>query len=201
MARLRRRSSIIARTTSTGSGGPTPAACERMRACCSSERRRGGIFVAARAPKPVEMPYTGVFVAASLSTRARLRPIAVTARGASSTRAPLSATSSTSAEVSPEPRIMTRSASGTQRGQLRLDRFQALLVDHLQHAPAQLGETLSRQRFECARAGQVDIYHLADPARTHRHHVDDVAQARGLVDVGRHAEERPLEALPGVGAS
>src|SRR5438309_6073512 len=171
MARVRRRSSIMARTTSTGSGGPTPAAWERITACCSSERRRGGIFVAARAPKPVEIPYTGVFVAASSSTRARLRPIAVTARGASSTRAPLSATSRTSAELSPEPRIVTRPASGTRGlGQLRLDGLQALLVDHLQHALAQLREPLSRQHLEGARTGQVDLYHLADPAWTHRHH-------------------------------
>ena len=56
IARVRARSSIVARTTSTSAGGPTPAACERMSAICSSGWRRGGMRVPASAPKPVETP-------------------------------------------------------------------------------------------------------------------------------------------------
>ena len=55
----RTRSSIIARTTSRGIGAPTPAACERINACCNSARRSGAMNVLARAPKPVDTPYTG----------------------------------------------------------------------------------------------------------------------------------------------
>ena len=42
MARVRARSSSIARTTSRSTGAPMPAACERTSACCSSSRRALG---------------------------------------------------------------------------------------------------------------------------------------------------------------
>ena len=56
MARVRARSSIMARTTSGSTSGPMPAAWERMSARCSSSRRSGGMAVLASDPKPVEMP-------------------------------------------------------------------------------------------------------------------------------------------------
>ena len=56
MARLRARSSTMARTTSRSTSGPMPEACERISASCSSAVRSGGIEVVASEPKPVVTP-------------------------------------------------------------------------------------------------------------------------------------------------
>ena len=56
MARLRARSSTIARTTSASTGAPIPAAWERTSATWSSAVRSGGIDVVASEPNPVVTP-------------------------------------------------------------------------------------------------------------------------------------------------
>ena len=56
MARLRARSSTMARTTSRSTSGPMPAAWERMSASCSSAVRSTGMLVVASEPKPVVTP-------------------------------------------------------------------------------------------------------------------------------------------------
>ena len=55
-ARVCRRSSMRARTTSGSISVPVPAACERMRDAWSCRRRSGAMKVVASAPKPVEIP-------------------------------------------------------------------------------------------------------------------------------------------------
>src|SRR5215218_14118 len=103
MARLRARSSIIARTTSGSTGGPMPAACERISARWSSARRGAGIGVVASDPKPVEMPYTGSSDSDSLATTWALSAIARRASSASATCAPSRATATTSPGKTPLP--------------------------------------------------------------------------------------------------
>ena len=76
MARLRARSSTIARTTSRSTSGPIPAAWDRTSAVCSSAERSAGITVLASAPNPVETPYTGSGWSTSRSTTAAPRSIA-----------------------------------------------------------------------------------------------------------------------------
>ena len=56
VARVARRSTIVARTTSRSTSGPEDAACERTRDRCNSMRRAGGMCCVASAPKPVETP-------------------------------------------------------------------------------------------------------------------------------------------------
>ena len=85
MARLRARSSTIARTTSRSTSGPIPAACERMSAVCSSAERSAGMTVLASAPNPVETPYTGSTWSTSRSTTAAPRSIAARASSPSAT--------------------------------------------------------------------------------------------------------------------
>ncbi len=103
----RTRSSIIARTTSRGIGAPTPAACDRISACWSSARRSGTTKVLARAPKPVETPYTGRPAASMSSTMDRLVAMASTAAGSSTILAVPRATASTSAGETPVGRMVT----------------------------------------------------------------------------------------------
>ena len=96
VARVERRSSISARTTSRSTSGPEPAACERTSDRCSWARISVGMCRVARAPNPVEMPYAGVGAAASSSTTALARTIAASASRVSSTPTPSRATASTS---------------------------------------------------------------------------------------------------------
>ncbi len=56
VARVDRRSSISARTTSRSTSGPEPAACERTRLRWSWARSSVGMCRVASAPKPVETP-------------------------------------------------------------------------------------------------------------------------------------------------
>ena len=93
------------RTTSRSTSGPEPAACERTSERCSWARISVGMCRVASAPKPVEMPYAGVGAAASSSTTARARSIAVTASAPRVTAAPSRATATTSSkETGPVPR-------------------------------------------------------------------------------------------------
>ncbi len=110
IASVRARSSIIARTTSTSTGGPTPAACERISAICSSGCRSGATRVPARAPNPVDTPYTGSRARDARSARLRLRSIRVRAAGLIATCSPRRATETTCSSVSPGPRSVTVTA-------------------------------------------------------------------------------------------
>ena len=56
VARVERRSSMRARTTSRSTSGPVPAACERTSERWSWARSAVGMCRVARAPKPVETP-------------------------------------------------------------------------------------------------------------------------------------------------
>ena len=112
IARLRARSSIIARTDlALDQRSPMPAACERISASCSSALRSGGMTVLASDPKPVETPYTGSSEAAWASTMAALRASASPASSPTVTGAPWRATLTTSAAVSPEVPMTTDSGS------------------------------------------------------------------------------------------
>ena len=103
MARVRARSSIMARTTSRSTRGPMPAAWERIRLRCSSRRRSSGMNFRARAPNPVEMPYAGSPALARSSTTWRECSIASLASALIATDAPWRATATTSDRVSRVP--------------------------------------------------------------------------------------------------
>ncbi len=102
-ARLRARSNSRARTTSGSTASPMPVACERTSASCSSAVRSAGMAVAAREPKPVVTPYTGVSPATKPSTRAAERVIASRASAPSTAGRWWRATATTSAAESPRP--------------------------------------------------------------------------------------------------
>ncbi len=114
IARLRARSSIIARTTSRSTAGPTPAACERTTARWSSSRRSAGMRTVASDPNPVETPYAGSVASLSDDTTAALASIAARAASVSSTRTPSRATAITSPGVrprGPSATALTRTSS------------------------------------------------------------------------------------------
>ena len=104
IARLRARSSSMARTTSCSTRSPMPAAWDRTSATCSSAVRSGAITVSARAPKPVVTPYTGSPPATNPATSSAERSMAARAESASRACAP------------PGPRRRRRRRSDPHRG-------------------------------------------------------------------------------------
>ncbi len=101
-ASVLRRRNISARTTSRSTRGPMPAACERTMLRWSWARSSGLMWRTARAPKPVETPYTGSGLAARSSMTARAAATAAVASSDSSIRAAPRATAMTSCAVVPD---------------------------------------------------------------------------------------------------